>query len=761
MRPFPLAALAALGGCSIFGGCHIFSGYADLEFRRSDEPTTQEGLTQLGAAEFERVDVLLAIDNSRSMADKQAILKSAVADLVGQLVNPRCVTADGETAAQPDTANDPCPAGSARPFEPVIDLHVGVITSSIGGFGSDACSGEFEPSENDGGHLISRSSTEPNAESVDTYQDLGFLAWDPAQTASPPGDHDPEALAVKLSKIVAGAGEVGCGFEAPLEAWYRFLIQPDPHAELVIEGIDALPQGLDEVLLKQRAAFLRPDSLLAIINLTDENDCSIIESGMYYFAAQIYTPGSNNAFHLPPARAACAADPDDPCCKSCGQPAGDGCDESMDQCGAPLTEIDDKVNVRCFDQKRRFGIDFLYPTDRYVSGLTSPLVPDRDGNLVANPIFDDLDPNDASSGTRSPALVFFTSVVGVPWQDIARRDSNGNPDLVAGLDPGGKPTGGFQTGTEMLLNGTWDLILGDPQAKVPPTDPLMRESIEPRTGENPITQQATAPPGSSLLANPVNGHEYDIPGRDDLQYACIFPLADPRDCETESGGSCACSFDFEGNPLCQDSDGYSTTQHFAQAFPGRRQLQVVKELGAQGMVGSICPAQLDDEQAGNFGYRPALGVLADRLTGSLGQTYCLDEALPEQSGESSCVVIEARVADACECSEAARSKLEDAQLETVLAIKNGPTNLAGWNCFCAVDPATGADLDACRDSAAEPIVSEFGYAVNGWCYLDATAEPPLGNVEVAAVCPGEPRLLRFAGDAVPAAGAAAWLSCSD
>ena len=29
------------------------------------------------------------------------------------------------------------------------------------------------------------------------------------------------------------------------------------------------------------------------------------------------------------------------------------------------------TNLRCFDQKRRFGIDFLYPVDRYVAGTTS------------------------------------------------------------------------------------------------------------------------------------------------------------------------------------------------------------------------------------------------------------------------------------------------------------------------------------------------------------------------------------------------------
>ena len=37
---------------------------------------------------------------------------------------------------------------------------------------------------------------------------------------------------------------------------------------------------------------------------------------------------------------------------------------------------------RCWQQKRRFGIDFLYPVDRYVDALTKTTVADREGNLV-------------------------------------------------------------------------------------------------------------------------------------------------------------------------------------------------------------------------------------------------------------------------------------------------------------------------------------------------------------------------------------------
>src|SRR5262249_49134619 len=155
----------------------------------------------------------------------------------------------------------------------------------------------------------------------------------------------------------------------------------------------------------------------AIIMLTDENDCSIKEYGQFWIMANL-SPG----FHLPAARSECAANPNDPCCKSCGSPPGDCppdpvCDPMT---GTPLNNLTDTSHQRCWAQKRRFGIDSLYGTDRYVTGLTSSEVPDRDGNLVPNPIFSDLNPTDDNTNVRDTGLVFFAGILGVPWQDVAR-----------------------------------------------------------------------------------------------------------------------------------------------------------------------------------------------------------------------------------------------------------------------------------------------------------------------------------------------------
>ena len=552
-----------------------------------------------------QVDLLLVVDNSRSMADKQEILAATVPQVLGYLTNPRCVDGAGVVVSQPADPNAACPAGASRQIPPVRDLQIGVITSSIGSHGADACDttsfASLHASVNDRAHLISRSGTDVGDPTVATYQDLGFLAWDPGGAKSPPGEGNASNLSTTLASLIVGAGEVGCGYEAPLEAWYRFLVEPDPHESITIEGNGAVLNGTDQVVLDQRAAFVRPDSVLMVVMLADENDCSTRGGGQFFLVNQIFQPGTNVPYHLPKPRAACATDPNDPCCRSCGQMPGDGCDTSQDDCSGSLSMFDDNINVRCFDQKRRFGIDFSWPVERYTSGLSFVDVTDRFGNVVPNPLF---------TGGRDPSMVYLTGIVGVPWQDIARRDATGQPNIATGLDGQGVPKGGVMSPQELAANGVWDLIVGDLASDTPPTDPLMVESINPRSGTHPITGDAAAPPTAGYLANPMNGHERSIAQRDDLQYACIFPLPLPRDCSGVGAPSCDCNDPGNDNPLCQAPDGaFGTTQYFAKAYPGRRHLSVLESLGNQGVVGSICPVQLADGNQPGFGYQPTFITL--------------------------------------------------------------------------------------------------------------------------------------------------------
>ena len=565
----------------------------------------------------DKIDLLFMIDNSASMADKQAILAEAVPDLVSRLVNPRCVDESGVPSPEtPPSATAPCPDGLHREWSAVQDVHIGIISSSLGGHGADLCSpalDTFDPTDDDRGRLIPRG---PYGAVVPTYEDRGFLAWDPAGTKAPPGEASAAQLQLRLKDLVNGVGETGCGAEASLEAWYRFLIEPEPYQEIIKQdcapgsgdGACAALSGVDSVLLQQRADFLRPDSLVAVVMLTDENDCSLVDGGRGYLVLQLYTEDQSDFYPTPRATSACQLDPDDACCRSCAQPAAPGClpPAADPEClKGPYSVYEDPPNLRCFNQKRRYGVDYLHPTDRYVRGLTGDAVPDRSGALVENPLYAPAEPGGAR---RSPSLVFMAGIIGVPWQDVA-------------VDPGDPDELVYKTAAQMHAEGIWDRILGDPGNGIAPDDPLMIESVEPRTGVNPVTGDALAPPdATSATANPINGHEFiEQELRDELQYACVFELPTPRDCLTATG-HCDCYTEDlpPQKPICQDASGaYGTTQYRAKAYPAIRQLAVLKGIGDNAIVSSICARNVTDPTRQDFGYRPALGAILDRLRGGL------------------------------------------------------------------------------------------------------------------------------------------------
>jgi hypothetical protein len=769
-------------GAGTAGGC-LNRPLEPNEPRRTStivEPFTQSAV--------DKIDLVLMLDNSRSMADKQLILAAAVPDLVGALVNPKCVDPKGTPmTTQPATVAEACPVGLVREFKPITNIHIGIITSSLGGHGGDACSvtndvqscpGGPNPSNNDAGHLVSRV-TACGGALVPTYGNKGFLAWDPGGILNPKGESQIGSINVdmagnvttgtagivpSLKDLVIGVGQVGCGYEAQLEAWYRFLIDPEPYKDITLQGGKAVPSGTDMVLLQQRADFLRPSSLLAIIMLTDENDCSVKESNQFYYAVQQQNPADNKKkFHLPRARKECATNPNDPCCKSCGQAAPNCPADDLCKTSPTLSDTEDDINLRCFDQKRRFGIDFLYGIDRYRDALSSKIIPNREGSMVSNPIFTDLNPNDMDSSIRDKGLVFIAGIVGVPWQDIARKAMDGTPDLLAGLDANGKAVGGFKNADELStpdpatkLTG-WDMILGDPANYVAPKDPHMIESVQPRMGlPGPMSPAGT---------DPLNGHEYTI-ANNDLQYACIFDLPAPRDCAVMGVNGCDCNAGSD-NPLCDETT--KTLQVRAKGYPGLRELAALKAAASQGIVASVCPAQLKDKTKSDYGYRPAIGSIIDRLKTALGGQCLPRELTPDaKTGQVPCLIIEASTdADTTCDTKKSRRKVRAENQAAIDVAKADLTADPKWNKFCEIiqtgdetGGSTPAQLDACQtDSSAAP-VDKSGAAVNGWCYVDPVAIPK-SNSDIVKDCqPTERRLIRFVGNGNPSAGGTLFITCT-
>ena len=562
----------------------------------------------------DKLDVLFVVDNSLSMGGKQQLLANSLPRFVARLTNPLCVDDQGVVTEQPAGPTAPCSSGS-REFKPITDIHFGAITTSIGGHGGDVC-GEEQTT----GYYDDQAQLLPSKRTgVASYQNSGFLAFDATGNA---GVNDAASLASDLSAMITAAGEDGCGYEAPLEAMYRFLADPEPPLSVQVVDQKSTPTGINETLLAQRNAFLRPDSSLAVVIFSDENDCSIKDSGLGWFVASVRSPGSTGGVRMPRASSVCGTDPNDPCCRSCAE------NEPTPPSGcAPLTQdsvcsviasgqpyasydaVDDSLNLRCFEQQRRFGFDLLQPIERYTSALSDLKIKNRAGALVDNPLFAARD----GKGPRSATLVSLSVIVGVPWQDLATPDS---------LTGGARPTYLDAAGVES--NGRWPMVLGDERNNIPPSDPLMIESMAPRTGKSPLTPFALAPATSpNPQENPINGHEKNDVDHSDLQHACIFHLPKPILCEPDMYG-CDCAPDRSGDPsyviaensaLCQPPGGglATTTQYSGKAYPSTRELTLARQLGERAAPASLCAWQTTNTDSPDYGYGPAFDSLLKRI----------------------------------------------------------------------------------------------------------------------------------------------------
>lgn len=631
----------------------------------SRQPTTKVNFTSVvRTAAIDKVDLLFGIDNSLSMGDKQVLLSEAVPDLLTRLLQPNCVNKETDEVYGASDANGQCAQGEPE-FEPVQDIHIGIVSSSIGGVGvSGVCTGGRA---NDKAHLINRTL---NGGTVSNASPANFLAWLPRDKKGnenkpkPPVPelNDRGTLESSFKDLVVGVGEDGCGFEGQLESVYRFLVQPDPYGAVVLEpdpaNADAPPiarlDGLDGELLQQRRDFLRPDSLVAIVMVTDEDESTVdpLEFGGRGWVIEDVNRAMTRG------TSACLQDPASKDCFSCLLQAAAG-DPECSKGPYPKTEDDD--NIRFFDMKRRFGIDPRYPVKRYVDGFSKNSVPDRNGEHppadngkpsfsyvgtanCTNPLFATELPGGPGEeicklkrGPRTPDLVFFALIGGVPWQLLTTE-----PDNFSNAN---------NANYKDTLDATdWLRILGsDP-------DNYRYDGINPHML---VSTDARAGMGGGNVANT---REWDttLPGRGkvDLQYACTFDLAQAKNCDLVGGkppDGCDCAPDNASGdpfvppdvPLCDPAD--KKTQIKGKAYPTIRQLMVARSMGDQAIVASICPQYADaaSKDSGGtpnprWGYRPAIRKIVDRLKNALaGQ--CLPQPLKgkdEPPGPVGCLILE-------------------------------------------------------------------------------------------------------------------------
>lgn len=802
-------------GLLLFGALST-AGCLQRDVKKDSPNTSNVFVEQIANTAISEIDLLFVIDNSVSMGDKQDILRKAVPQMVSRLVNPLCL--DGEGNSLGNSNGGECANGAAE-FSPVNDIHIGVITSSLGGHGSNNCPRDQADKFNDDqGLLIPAVRSVTNGGTAE-----GFLTWN--------GEGQDSGLLISsFEEHVVAAGENGCGFEAPLEAWYRFLVDPSPPAEIVVGADDvATSTGVNQAVLDQREAFLRPEGLVAIVVLTDENDCSAMDGGVYYNNAGFgylvaATSIGSNTFHMPIATSQCEANPNDKCCFSClAQSAPSGCEDAFAQCdGSTLSAEDDRANVRCFDNKRRFGVDLLYPTSRYVEGLTRPTIVDaQTGQTVDNPLLRGAGPSNLGK-VRDPGLVFFAGIVGVPWQDIATEASRVDGSAVMEYLTAAELSVANVAVSGGAMVDRWDVMLGQPglpelsqecaqddgrcgAVPVPPFDPFMIESIGERDTSlaNPISGDAIMPSSSTdPRANNINGHEADHfvtesgVDREDLQYACTFELAQDARKENcgDDDGSCDCKSEPSRNrPLCQPPGGgaATNTQYYGKAYPGTRILQVLKDFGANSIVGSICPKNAIegapvDVDSPYFGYNPAVQAIVDRLAEKLTGKCLPRELSIEDDGSVPCAVVEAKpsgVGDPLDCTVNGRLPVEGAVragVEAQLRAVSRCDGKSGTSCstyeMCVIRELLPDETPEGREECLlndSPAVDNFE---PGFCYIDpAKVEldeegnvigyPAGGNAEgtnpLVDNCPAtERRLLRFVGKDTPASNTVTFVACT-
>lgn len=199
----------------------------------------------------DEVDLLLMVDNSNSMSEEQALLTSELPRFVYMLASG---DADGD---------------GDQEFQPVRSLHIGVVTSDmgVGGFTIPSC----EAPMGDDGRLLNM-----------------HRGSDPACTGPYPsifefqrGIDGPTEFAQQVG-CVARTGTSGCGFEQQLDAVLKAISPSYPQDWTIPSYVP--PEFFNRTSGHAdlaNAGFVRPNSALAIIMVTDEEDCSAADPDLF------------------------------------------------------------------------------------------------------------------------------------------------------------------------------------------------------------------------------------------------------------------------------------------------------------------------------------------------------------------------------------------------------------------------------------------------------------------------------------------------
>ena len=430
-------------------------------------------------------------------------------------------------------------------------------------------------------------------------------------------------------------------------------------------------------------------------------------------------------------------------CQPCDVGSGDpACAAGFYQGSNPMDQDIDAINLRAFDQVQRFGKNFLWPTNRYVLGLTQSRVMGSDGQLGTNPLF-------AGNG-RDASTVLVAGIVGVPKSLVTNGD--GTP--------------------KSLTEADWEKLISDDHSK---RDPHMIESIGPRAG---IPKFA-----GDYKIDPMNGGDRDVFDGTDLQYACIAPRA----VDTPIVDECDRPDSATTDPIC----GADHTVPRFKAYPGLRHLRVLHDLGPSGLVASICDSSyagaiqgvidridsaldhecsktiMDVDARGNvdcllFESFEAATVDGKTRCEDLGKGYCTPGQTPcRQEGTQYPPLTPEEAAAQLELpvmSVDAQGVATDAQRAAY--VSNGNVYVDGadgkTHLVCELMQLAGGRVDDAQTQSCEhdPTFSIAAGAGGGFCYSSDPAVVGAGCTKQGAT-----GTIRFVGDVEPAPGAELYTYC--
>jgi hypothetical protein len=276
--------LLALALLALAGGCIERNGAAA-------SPCTQVTIAQqIQVNNVESVDLLFMVDNSNSMSEEQASLTAEFPRMIS-------ILASGDFNEDGDIEDD-------EDFDPVRNLNVGVITSDMGTGGFDVPTCARSDFGDDG--ILRTTGRVDITGCMATYPPfLNFMVG---------GGQTPTDFANDVA-CVATTGTGGCGFEQQLEAMLKALSptasQPWTSTDFVAIGTPGAAESLRRPFFmgtqphadRENDGFVRDNSVLAIIPVTDEEDCSAHDPEIFNMSSSVYQGDLNLRCFLHGARA--------------------------------------------------------------------------------------------------------------------------------------------------------------------------------------------------------------------------------------------------------------------------------------------------------------------------------------------------------------------------------------------------------------------------------------------------------------------------